>query len=89
MSTVGIAELRQNLSTYLKRVEAGESLVVTDHNRPVARLVPLEGGMTTFEQLIADGRLRMPQSRPRFAPVRMDTRGISPTDVLIELRGED
>ncbi len=89
MSTVGIAELRQNLSAYLKRVEAGERLVVTDHNRPVAELVPLAGGMTTFDRLIAEGRLRMPQSRRRFAPVAMDTGGLSPTDVLIEMRGGD
>lgn len=89
MSTVGIAELRQNLSAYLKRVEAGERLIVTDHNRPVAELIPLDGGMTTFDRLVAEGRLRMPQSRPRFAPVRMDTGDVSLTDVLIELRGED
>ena len=38
--TVGVAELRQNLSRYLRRVEQGERLVVTDHNRPVAELGP-------------------------------------------------
>ena len=27
---VGVAELRQNLSVYLRRVERGERLVVTD-----------------------------------------------------------
>ena len=38
--TVGVAELRQNLSRYLRRVEAGERLLVTDRNRPVAELGP-------------------------------------------------
>jgi len=38
--TVGIAELRQNLSFYLRKVDAGERLVVTDRNRPVAELGP-------------------------------------------------
>ncbi len=37
---VGVADLRQNLSRYLRRVERGERLVVTDRNRPVAELGP-------------------------------------------------
>lgn len=41
MATVGVRELRQYLSRYLDRVKAGESLVVTEHGREVARLVPL------------------------------------------------
>ena len=32
--SVGIAELRQNLSVYLRRVSRGERLVVTDRARP-------------------------------------------------------
>lgn len=40
---VGVRELRQNLSRYLDRVKAGEDLVVTEHGREVARLVPSAG----------------------------------------------
>ncbi|HXI18655.1 MAG TPA: type II toxin-antitoxin system prevent-host-death family antitoxin [Chloroflexota bacterium] len=43
-SIVGVRELRQNLSVYLRRVEAGETLRVTDRGRPVALLGPLPGG---------------------------------------------
>lgn len=39
-STVAVRELRQNLSRYLDRVKAGESLVVTERGREVARLIP-------------------------------------------------
>jgi len=38
---VGVRELRQNLSRYLDRVKDGEDLVVTEHGRGVARLVPV------------------------------------------------
>jgi prevent-host-death family protein len=38
--TVGVRELRQNLSRYLERVKAGETLTVTERGREVARLVP-------------------------------------------------
>lgn len=38
---VGVRELRQNLSVYLRRVRRGEPLVVTERGQPVAALVPL------------------------------------------------
>lgn len=37
---VGVRELRQNLSRYLERVKAGETLTVTERGREVARLSP-------------------------------------------------
>jgi prevent-host-death family protein len=40
MNTVGVAELRQNLSRYLRRVQRGERLMVTGRNRPVAERLP-------------------------------------------------
>jgi prevent-host-death family protein len=42
MKQVGVAELKNNLSRHLRAVEAGEVIEVTDHDRPIARLVPIE-----------------------------------------------
>lgn len=42
MKQVGVADLKNNLSRHLKTVEAGEVLEVTDHDRPIARLIPIE-----------------------------------------------
>ena len=60
---VGVRELRQNLSKYLRRVEAGETLEVTERGRPVARLVPaLESGL--LAKLAREGRLvQVPRGR--------------------------
>lgn len=41
MGTVGVRELRQRASELLRRVEAGETIEVTDRGRPVAVLAPL------------------------------------------------
>lgn len=41
MKKIGIRELRQHASVYLRLVEAGETLEVTDRGRPVAHIVPL------------------------------------------------
>ena len=40
METVGIAVLKQQLSNYLHRVEAGAEFVVTSHRRVVAHVTP-------------------------------------------------
>ena len=42
MKQVGVAELKNNLSRHLRAVEAGEMIEVTDHDRPVALLVPVQ-----------------------------------------------
>jgi prevent-host-death family protein len=55
---VGVRELRQNLSVYLDRVKAGESLTVTERGSEIARLVPLPAGRSTIDRLIAEGRAR-------------------------------
>ncbi|MBI2374495.1 MAG: type II toxin-antitoxin system Phd/YefM family antitoxin [Deltaproteobacteria bacterium] len=46
MSTVSVRELRNNVSEVLRRVEAGETVIVTSGRRPVARLVPFDPGPT-------------------------------------------
>jgi len=56
MERIGIRELRQHASRWVRRAAAGETFEVTDRGRPVARLVPpvpLEG----LEKLRAEGRI--------------------------------
>ena len=42
MSSVGVRELRQRASELLRRVEAGETIEITDRRRPVALPTPVE-----------------------------------------------
>lgn len=39
--TMGAFEAKTHLSELLNRVEAGESVTITKHGRPVAQLVPI------------------------------------------------
>ena len=55
--TVGVRELRQNLSVYLRQVAAGRSLRVTERGKTVAALVPLHDAESPLEQLMKQGRL--------------------------------
>ena len=50
--------MRQNLSKYLRRVLAGETLEVTERGKPVAVLTPLPGEATAIDRLAASGRLK-------------------------------
>jgi prevent-host-death family protein len=57
-SRVGVRELRQNLSVYLRRVARGKTYEVTDRGQPVAVLAPLPERATVIDRLAAEGRLR-------------------------------
>ena len=60
---VGVRELRQNLSKYLKRVKDGEPLDVSERGRVVARLVPLGAGMEGYAELAAQFGATVPRKR--------------------------
>ena len=65
MASTGIRELKDNLSRYIRRIEAGERIAITAHGRVVAELVPpgtvAKGrGPSRFDELVAAGAIRPP-----------------------------
>ncbi|MXZ71668.1 MAG: type II toxin-antitoxin system prevent-host-death family antitoxin [Acidobacteria bacterium] len=64
MVSTGIRELKDNLSRYIRRVEAGERIAITAHGRVVAELVqPDTTPRSTprrFDDLVASGLIRPP-----------------------------
>ena len=87
---VGVRELRQNLSVYLRRVKNGETLQVTERGQPVAELRPRRAGsVSRIDQMIADGRIRPATLRPRDIPPPQELPGRPLTEILREMRDED
>jgi prevent-host-death family protein len=86
--SVGVAELRQNLSLYLRRVSKGERLVVTDRNRPVAELGPAPSTGLDLDRLIAEGRVARPLRSGLPDPLELtgDARALS--RALDDIRGD-
>lgn len=41
MATVGVEEIQRDLPGYIRRVQAGETLVIVQQGKPVAELKPL------------------------------------------------
>lgn len=61
--TVGVRELRQNLSKHLDRVKAGEDLLVTERGEVVARLIPAGGAADGYAELAARYGATVPTER--------------------------
>jgi prevent-host-death family protein len=89
---VGVRELRQNLSVYLRRVEQGEALDVTDHGRLVARLEPAPAPESTvLDRLIAEHRATPPSRLFGNLPQPATPRAGSPSvsDALRQMREDE
>lgn len=68
MIKVSISRLKDQLSAYLKKVEAGQTVIVTDRNKPIAqltRVVAKEGDDERLERLVAQGIVTPPKG-PRL-----------------------
>ncbi len=88
-ASVGVRELRQNLSRYLDRVKAGQELVVTEHGREVARLIPIAAD--AYAELAAVVGASVPTGRLERVAERLRAPGApaGTTDAsLTESRGE-
>jgi prevent-host-death family protein len=84
MKHVRIAELKDHLSQHLRAVEAGDEVIVTDRQRPIARIVPVTRPTATISIV---------QPRRDFLSVRDRDRpsvelGTPSTSLLLEERGD-
>lgn len=83
-------ELRQNASAVLRRVAAGESFVVTDRGRPVARLIPFVGS-GGIAALVEAGQASLPRLPMSQAPPAVTTEPGQPSaaEALEALRADE
>jgi antitoxin (DNA-binding transcriptional repressor) of toxin-antitoxin stability system len=63
MASTGIRQLKDHLSRYIRRIEAGERIAVTAHGRVVAELVPPGDTLkaqhrSPYDELVATGVIR-------------------------------
>lgn len=71
MERVSISRLKDQLSAYLKKVQAGETVVVMDRNIPVAQLRPIPRALTEADRL-ADLEARGIVTPPRSPPLTLE-----------------
>lgn len=55
-TTVGIRDLKAQLSQYLRQVKSGETIIITEWGKPVGRIIPIETSLNEkMETLISTG----------------------------------
>lgn len=77
---MGISELRETLTTTIRRVRAGETIEITQHDQPVAMLTPVRSDR--IEQLLQAGDIT--PGEPLERPLRRfrATAGVTATAAL-------
>ena len=83
-----VADLKAHLSAYLKRVKAGQEVMVTERGRPIARLVPItpaELKKGRLAQLAEEGLVQLGRSRRPKALLVPPEAGDAPSGVLAAL----
>jgi prevent-host-death family protein len=89
MTTVGIRELKSQLSRYLKRVRAGERLLVTERGEPVAVISPPAASTAErrIEAMLRLGVAHWAGGKPRGARRPPKVKGRAVAAAVIEDRG--
>ena len=85
MSTVGIKELKNCLTQYLRRTKQGEEVIVTERGNPIALIQPIKSAdkavslEARLARLAAQGLIRLPTRKPlrRVRLVRVSGRPTS------------
>ncbi len=90
MLTVGIRELRQRASELARQVEAGQTVEVTNHGRPVLRMVPVSPGQDALDRLLAEGKASPAQGDLlEVAPAERRPGWPLLSELLAELRSDE
>ncbi len=89
MTQMGIRELRDNLPAAIRQVRAGQTIEVTDHGHPVARLVPIHV-RSAYDQLVAEGRIVPAEADLLdFTPLPVPPRMPTLSEILAEMRADE
>jgi prevent-host-death family protein len=87
MSTVGVKELKNRLTQYLRRTKQGEEVIVTERGTPIALIQPIRSAdkavslEAKLARLAAQGAVTLPTQKPlkRVRLVKVSGKPISRT----------
>lgn len=88
MTEVGVETLKDHLGDYLQRARGGERIVITEHGRSVALLIPLEENASAKQawKLVEAGAAEWSGGKPAGSRRRPRTRGTSASAIVLEDR---
>lgn len=65
MTSVGIKELKAKLSSYIDKVYKGEQVIITEHGREVAMIIPISKERSVIRSLIVSGKAHWAGGKPK------------------------
>lgn len=88
MSSIGVRELKAQLSRQLKRVQRGSRLTITDRGKPIAVLSPVEpqASVAWAWRMVAEGKAGWSGGKPRGLNPPVTGRGKPTSEMVIEDR---
>lgn len=90
MTRASVSTIKNSLSSYLEKVKAGQSVMITDHNKPVAILEPVDssGWPEEIRLCLAQGEAKAPRAKLDLAAFRRMPAGQGPslTEAILEER---
>jgi len=89
VAAAGVKDLKDHLSEYLRRAEAGERIVITDRGKPLAMLSPVdEDDDVRFAwELVKQGKASWSGGKPQFdQPVKLRGKGKTAAEMVLEDR---
>jgi prevent-host-death family protein len=86
--TVGIRELKTQLSEYLRRVKSGQTIVITERGRPIGRIIPVAESLEERMQYLIDAGLASWSGKKpgSVEPLVVNNSDILASDIVVELR---
>ncbi|MGH9367921.1 MAG: type II toxin-antitoxin system Phd/YefM family antitoxin [Thermoanaerobaculia bacterium] len=92
MATVGIRDLKNRLTQYLRRTKLGEEIVITERGHPIAVIQPIRGVRragsleTRLAAAAARGLITLPAGKPSRRVRRVRVRGAPLSRTILEDR---
>ena len=85
---VGTRELKNKLSEYLRRVKAGETIIVTDHGKTIGHIVPVQPSVEQrIQSMVAAGQAEWNGQKIKpHIPVAKNKGDRTLTDLIVEDR---
>ena len=91
MITAGVRDLKDNLSKYLKSVKNGVGILITEHGKPIARILPEPQKKKSLEEqlapLVAEGVVQLPTTKlKKTERPAIELKGKMLSEIVIEDR---
>jgi prevent-host-death family protein len=85
---VGVRDLKARLSKYLRQVSQGQTVIITDHGRPVGRLSPVDQPLSERLKALQDAGLVAwkGQKLKPVMPAAVNRSEQQVSDLLVEMR---